>query len=947
MAQAQDEAETENEIVMLSPFTVNDSQDDGYRASNTLAGTRLKTDLRDLGAALSVVTEQFLIDTGATNTQDLLVYTTNTEVGGQNGNFGGFGSDVVVNETSFLLTPNTNTRVRGLGSADNARDFSLTDIPWDSYNVDRVDLQRGPNSILFGLGKPAGLINANLKQPKYKNENSVSTRLDGFGSARASLHLNRVLLDKELAVRVDGLEEQKNYRQEPAYTDQRRLFGALRYEPKFLRKGSAWTTLRAHYEHGRILSNNPRSLPPVDQITPWFETGTTTVNGTVFNNLNKKTFDHRYSNAFFANVPDSGFRSRTSANYQPSIVDLVGGIRAYFDNDPSGAAIGNYYVPITRGWTEDFGLNPQGGVEATINGLFGTLREGIIGTTSQIARAMGLPFAFDYKNKTLTDPSIFDFYHHLIDGPTRLERREFDAFNVTLSQTFLNNRLGIEAVYDRQSYEDSVDALLGNDGITVDIAKVYADLTPNPNVGRPMVTTRSLFPSRGNQTEREDRRVTAFAELRAHDFLERSWLTKLLGRHVFTGVLNRSSYENSNQTWASYGISNPSSAYLDPVLGIQREVYIVQYLGPEMSGRSSAAGLGLPGIPHAINPGQSDLVFFDSKWDRPTNPTAAGYVNPAARWVNPFNNQNLTQSENPENYVGWRELPTTFLSATDGDRAQLTNNAGKSRDRIKSEVFVWQGYLWDGLVVPMFGYRNDTARAYNVTGVRNAEGVVDLDDPAFVLSDSPNNIVSGTTKTYSVVMHTPKFIADRLPADLNFSIFYNRSDNFEPAANRVDVLANPLDAPMGRTTDVGVAVSAFNNRAVLKINRYKSVVQGTSYNLANMFVLGNIETSAWVHAKRYEAGLTGNPLYAGEEYNYGAMVDGQFVQTAADRALQEEHVRAILDNFPAAIGPAWNIAFDEAGWQNDRTEYNQQGGSVPVGLIGGGSGGFSAPSRQT
>ena len=28
-------------------------------------------------------------------------------------------------------------------AADNTRDFFVTDIPWDSYNVDRVDIQRG------------------------------------------------------------------------------------------------------------------------------------------------------------------------------------------------------------------------------------------------------------------------------------------------------------------------------------------------------------------------------------------------------------------------------------------------------------------------------------------------------------------------------------------------------------------------------------------------------------------------------------------------------------------------------------------------------------------------------------------------------------------------------------------------------------------------------------
>src|SRR6187551_4010381 len=69
------------EPLELSPFVVQADEDNGYVAKDTLAGTRLRTQLRDVGSAVSVTTKQFLQDTGSRNTQDLLVYTTNTEVG--------------------------------------------------------------------------------------------------------------------------------------------------------------------------------------------------------------------------------------------------------------------------------------------------------------------------------------------------------------------------------------------------------------------------------------------------------------------------------------------------------------------------------------------------------------------------------------------------------------------------------------------------------------------------------------------------------------------------------------------------------------------------------------------------------------------------------------------------------------------------------------------------
>ena len=66
------------------------------------------------------------------------------------------------------------------------------------------------------------------------------------------------------------------------------------------------------------------------------------------------------------------------------------------------------------------------------------------------------PFAFfDLKNALITDPSIFDFYNKLIDGPNKHEFRSFEAFNVVLSQTFWKNRAGLEAAFDQGRYRSS------------------------------------------------------------------------------------------------------------------------------------------------------------------------------------------------------------------------------------------------------------------------------------------------------------------------------------------------------------------------------------------------------------------------------------------------------------------------------------------------------------
>jgi len=265
----------DDEIVMMSPFVVNSDRDIGYVATSTLAGTRLNTSLGDVGSAISVVTQQFLKDTGSKNSQDLLVYTTNTEVSGIGGNFAGTGNGQTVSEPD-QASPQTNTRVRGLTSADNTRDYFLTDIPWDSYNVERVDMQRGPNGILFGLGSPAGIINSTTRTAVFKNQGQLDVGFGRYGSARLMLDANYVILPGELALRVEGLRDNTQYRQNPAYNLDKRFYSALRYEPIFLNRGSAHTTLTVNYEAGDIQANRPRILPPGDRITPWFSFGKAT-----------------------------------------------------------------------------------------------------------------------------------------------------------------------------------------------------------------------------------------------------------------------------------------------------------------------------------------------------------------------------------------------------------------------------------------------------------------------------------------------------------------------------------------------------------------------------------------------------------------------------------------------------------------------------------------------
>lgn len=100
-------ADSEDEAVSLSPFLVTAEEDAGYAAKSTLAGTRIRTELKDVGSSVSVITRQFLEDTASNSIEELLVYTTNTEVSAEGGNLLGKGDGPILTDP-----PATSTRQR-------------------------------------------------------------------------------------------------------------------------------------------------------------------------------------------------------------------------------------------------------------------------------------------------------------------------------------------------------------------------------------------------------------------------------------------------------------------------------------------------------------------------------------------------------------------------------------------------------------------------------------------------------------------------------------------------------------------------------------------------------------------------------------------------------------------------------------------------------------------
>ena len=162
----------DQEVIQLTPFTVDATKDKGYFAENTLAGSRLNTNLGDLAASITVVTKQQMEDTGSLDINDVFRYEASTEGSSTYapviidratakdalGGYTDSGGNTTTNAQS--------NRIRGLSTPDAAINNFPTNnlVPFDSYNTQSVEITRGPNSLLFGLGAPAGIVNQTTAQ---------------------------------------------------------------------------------------------------------------------------------------------------------------------------------------------------------------------------------------------------------------------------------------------------------------------------------------------------------------------------------------------------------------------------------------------------------------------------------------------------------------------------------------------------------------------------------------------------------------------------------------------------------------------------------------------------------------------------------------------------------------------------------------------------------------
>ncbi len=166
-ANAQD---AEEYVFTLSPFQVDSSQDVGYRATNTISGSRLNTAIKDIPMPIEVITREFIDDTGALDLKEALQYSAG--IVRDELQAPAFGT--VDFQDPHKGKNEARIKIRGFETTVSLRNGFRRTHGSDTANIGRVEIVRGPAALLYGIGNFGGIVNYSTKRPSAEQQQEVT-----------------------------------------------------------------------------------------------------------------------------------------------------------------------------------------------------------------------------------------------------------------------------------------------------------------------------------------------------------------------------------------------------------------------------------------------------------------------------------------------------------------------------------------------------------------------------------------------------------------------------------------------------------------------------------------------------------------------------------------------------------------------------------------------------
>ncbi len=174
----------------VESFTTLQPKDTGYRATRSLTATKTETELRDVPQAITVVTRQQIEDQAIQSMSDAVRYVPGVVFAQGEGN-----------RDTPIFRGNAST-------ADFFVDGVRDDVQYfrDVYNIERIEVLKGANAMIFGRGGSGGVINRVTRQANFERTAELRLEAGSYDHYRGTFDVGNTVAEN-FALRLTGLYE--------------------------------------------------------------------------------------------------------------------------------------------------------------------------------------------------------------------------------------------------------------------------------------------------------------------------------------------------------------------------------------------------------------------------------------------------------------------------------------------------------------------------------------------------------------------------------------------------------------------------------------------------------------------------------------------------------------------------------------------------------------------
>lgn len=209
---------------------------DGYAAKRSSVGTKTDTPLSETARSISVITREQMDNRGVASFAEALGYTpgvTSLTYDGEGHsyrlNIRGFSPDAYNNGSSHL--------------------GSYYGSNFDMYNLERVEVLRGPASILYGAGSPGGIINKVSKRPTAEPLRELQLQAGSSGKLGGALDVSGPATeDSKLLFRLTALKSEEDLYIDSSSKEHAFIAPALTWRPN----DNTSLTLLAYFQKDKL-----------------------------------------------------------------------------------------------------------------------------------------------------------------------------------------------------------------------------------------------------------------------------------------------------------------------------------------------------------------------------------------------------------------------------------------------------------------------------------------------------------------------------------------------------------------------------------------------------------------------------------------------------------------------------------------------------------------------